>query len=190
MARRPRCSLLFGCLASSLASNSVVHLSLITGATLVSACGDDCDDVGATWCEGNTVQECYRSGGGGHRSPSKMIKSDDCTEQGLICSAETGTARCVLETARCAGEPDRDALCVDGALATCEPGASHPIPDVDCSGEAVSKYCVESEHTARCSPFNEPCVDGSPERCEFGRLLTCVDQIWSGPGESGTECTE
>jgi hypothetical protein len=189
MAPRFGCSTPFRSMANSPASNSVVGLCLVAAA-FASACGDECDDVGATWCEGNTVQECYRSGGGGHRSPSNMVKSDNCAEQGLICSAELGKARCVLETARCAEEPKRDALCVDGAQVLCEPGASHPIRGKDCSSELASRYCVENEHTARCSPFNEPCRDAAPERCAFGRILTCVDQIWSGPDQSGTVCEE
>lgn len=131
---------------------------------------------------GTAVHECYLSGGGGHRSARKLTKTTDCADRGLVCSEETGRARCVFEEARCAGRAQGAALCVGNVLATCEEGASHPLPDVDCSGDGVAKFCVESEQTARCSPFPESCSEDAADRCEFDRVVSCVDQIWSFSG--------
>lgn len=151
-------------------------------------CGDECDKVGETWCSGTAVLECYRSGGGGHRSARNLIKSTDCADEGLICSAETGEARCVFEERRCNEEANTRDVCVGDVRAVCEARAKYPVPVLggDCSRKQVSKYCVESDLAARCSPYPELCSADDPDRCEHGLIFSCVEQIWLS--QSGLHC--
>ncbi len=158
---------------------AVVALSIFATCG-VAGCADECDDVGAKWCRGTQLRECYLSGGGGHRSALNLIKTDECAERGLVCSEETGKARCVFKEPLCGSKAAVAAVCVGNVRATCETGASHPVPSVHCEG--VEKHCVESKRDARCSAFPERCAESAADRCEFDRVISCVDQIWSISG--------
>jgi hypothetical protein len=150
-------------------------------------CGGDCEEVGASWCRGDSLQECVRKGGGGHRSPYNGIVTTSCATDGMICDEGAEEARCVFGAPRCVD--DVEAVCVGNVLAKCEAGESFPVPARDCSLAGVdAAHCVQSDLTARCSPFPELCPEEGAARCDFDRVLTCKDHIWIAPFESGAAC--
>lgn len=177
---------------------ALVGLSVCPSICGSAGCKEECDDVGATWCRGTQLKACERMGGGGHRSAFNTITTNDCAERGFVCSEETDKARCVFKDRRCAGRADAVFLCVGDFRATCEGGASQPVPDVNCAGHSIDKYCVESDKDARCSGFPELCSEPVPDRCLFDLVWSCQNQFWLPLGscfgdcgmEGATECVE
>lgn len=142
----------------------------------LAGCSDECHDVGAHWCDGDLVRECYALGGGGHGPSSNVIKSEDCSERGLVCRNDTGKARCAYAAPLCAQRQGSETLCIGSEVGECEAEAEHPVRAEWCEG--ATPYCVESGTHAGCAPFAERCEQSEPDRCHEGQVASCEDQHW------------
>jgi hypothetical protein len=82
-------------------------LWLAGSAALFGALGascDECEPAGAAWCEGDHLLQCRHEQHGGDR-----IKVSDCTQDDLVCSANSHGAGCTRKAPPCAERECEDA---------------------------------------------------------------------------------
>lgn len=156
---------------------------------------DECDDVGASWCEGEMLHDCH-PGGNLRDWPANHVVKTDCTrneQENYFCVEWTDSsggeqADCVWSTSSC--DMGVDSFCADNALIECDETIGSPIAFGPCDQGSTS-YCVGSPDgkQAACSPWPTPCTPGwkrcqIPEQPQTQRVRTfdvCSERgFWEG----------
>jgi len=172
---------------------------------LFPSCVNECDPVGASWCDGDVQKRCVqgniRDDGAGN-----VISQTDCSSWDSSCMETTdkeGNTRadCVLSTKKCPA--DMESICVDNSIGTCDE-TGYPvmhIPLGDCSGrcapeETCDNVCAESTTAkkALCAYLPDPCDTRGEYMCVDKRAdirLECDEGVWKVRECSyGEACTD